>query len=288
MALLIVVFFLLNLKALYAHSVETTSLKISSVFDDNYAVTWGSNHVSFSLQGREIRLSMDNTSGSGFGSKAIYSTGFFHLKMKVPNRDSAGVVTAFYLSSHSNNHDELDFEFLGNLEGKPYTLQTNVFVNGHGNREQRFHLWFDPTEDFHDYRILWNPYQIVFFVDKRPIRIYKNMREAGVEYPSQPMQIIASLWDGDDWATDGGKVKTNWTYAPFFAYFRGFNVNGCPVHDSNPQDCYSSKYWWNSNKYRTLSPPQQKLYQRVRDKYLKYDYCKDRKRFPKPPPECPQ
>jgi xyloglucan:xyloglucosyl transferase len=65
------------------------------------------------------------------------------------------------LSSSTDKHDELDFEFLGNKEGKPITLQTNVYINGQGGREQRLTLWFDPTTDFHDYKILWNPYQVV-------------------------------------------------------------------------------------------------------------------------------
>lgn len=36
--------------------------------------------------------------GSGFGSKMSYGSGLFHLRIKVPDRNSAGVVTAYYVS----------------------------------------------------------------------------------------------------------------------------------------------------------------------------------------------
>ena len=65
------------------------------------------------------------------------------------------------LRSYTNNHDELDFEFLGG-KGQNYLLHTNVFTNGQGGREQRISLWFDPTEDFHDYQLIWNQHQVVY------------------------------------------------------------------------------------------------------------------------------
>ncbi|XP_042490363.1 xyloglucan endotransglucosylase/hydrolase protein 2-like isoform X2 [Macadamia integrifolia] len=258
-------------------------------FDTNYEITWGNDHVQSINQGREIQLSMDKSSGSGFQSKLSYGSGFFSLSIKLPGKDSAGVVTAFYLNSHTNNHDELDFEFLGNKQGKPYTLQTNVFANGVGDREQRIRLWFDPTADFHNYKILWNQHQIVFFVDTVPIRVYKNKTNIGVNYPTHAMQIEATLWDGSNWATDGGQTKADWSQAPFKANFQGFNINGCPSsQNSNTQPCYSSRYWWNSDKYWQLNSNQERAYEGVKRKYMTYDYCSDRSRYPSRPQECPQ
>ncbi|CAN0915395.1 Xyloglucan endotransglucosylase/hydrolase protein 2, partial [Linum grandiflorum] len=67
-------------------------------FDENYGVTWGYDHVSQINQGTEVQLSMDRSSGAGFASKVSYGSGFFRLRMKLPDRNSAGIVTAFYVS----------------------------------------------------------------------------------------------------------------------------------------------------------------------------------------------
>ncbi|KAL6500008.1 hypothetical protein OROGR_027918 [Orobanche gracilis] len=114
----------------------------------------------------------------------------------------------------------------------------------------------------------------------------------GVMYPTQAMQIQGSLWNGESWATDGGRTKTNWSCAPFVARFQGFNVVACPLRtpSDNIENCYASNddkgYWWNQEKYWRLNHNQQKQYEQVRVKYMNYDYCDDRERHPITPPEC--
>ena len=35
--------------------------------------------------------------GAGFESKLDYASGFFQIRIKIPNKDARGVVTAFYV-----------------------------------------------------------------------------------------------------------------------------------------------------------------------------------------------
>jgi len=70
-------------------------------------------------------------------------------------------MTILQLSSDQPKRDEIDFEFLGNVSGQPYILQTNVYADGNDDREERIYLWFDPTKNFHTYSVLWNLHQIV-------------------------------------------------------------------------------------------------------------------------------
>lgn len=62
------------------------------------------------------------------------------------------------------NHDELDFEFLGNVWGKQWRVQTNVYGNGSTSRgrEERYFLPFDPTKELHRYSILWTTDEIMY------------------------------------------------------------------------------------------------------------------------------
>ncbi|KAI4326377.1 hypothetical protein MLD38_031699 [Melastoma candidum] len=84
-----------------------------------------------------------------------------------------------------------------------------------------------------------------FYVDEIHIRVFENKTASdGVAYPVQPtyMYIQASLWNGDSWATDGGRTKANWSHAPYEVRFRGFGIDSCRT--SNISNCSSLDYWW--------------------------------------------
>ncbi|KAJ0030492.1 hypothetical protein Pint_14168 [Pistacia integerrima] len=269
------------------------SLMVASAgsLNENFDITWGDGRGKMINNGELLTLSLDKASGSGFQSKNEYLFGKIDMQLKLVTGNSAGTVTAYYLSSKGSSWDEIDFEFLGNLSGDPYILHTNVFSQGKGNREQQFYLWFDPTADFHTYSILWNPQRIVFSVDGTPIREFKNSESIGVPFPkNQPMRIYSSLWNADDWATRGGLVKTDWTQAPFTASYRNFKADACVWSNgkssctSNSPSSSSSNGAWLSQELDTTSQERLKW---VQKNYMIYNYCSDTKRFPQGlPAEC--
>uniref|UniRef100_A0A5B6ZAG9 Xyloglucan endotransglucosylase/hydrolase n=1 Tax=Davidia involucrata TaxID=16924 RepID=A0A5B6ZAG9_DAVIN len=264
-----------------------SSLMVASAgnFYQDFDLTWGDHRGKIFNGGQLLSLSLDKTSGSGFRSKNEYLFGRIDMQLKLVAGNSAGTVTAYYLSSQGPTHDEIDFEFLGNLSGDPYILHTNVFTQGKGNREQQFYLWFDPTRNFHTYSIVWNPQQIIFLVDNTPIRVFKNAERIGVPFPkNQPMRIYSSLWNADDWATRGGLVKTDWTKAPFTAYYRNFNAQTCAGSCTSTTPNSLPPGAWQTQE---LDPYGRRRLRWVQRNFMIYNYCTDFKRFPQGiPPEC--
>ncbi|XP_004494960.1 putative xyloglucan endotransglucosylase/hydrolase protein 1 [Cicer arietinum] len=259
----LLVFFLLAL--LYVNGAYEDNVP----FEQNYAMLWGQENIKVLDQSREVQLTLDQHSGSGFESWHKYGSGWFNMTIKLPKKDTTSVITTFYLQSDDGpTRDEIDFEFLGGNMEHPYIMHTNIFTNDQGGREQGIHLWFDPTADFHDYTLLWNQKQLVFFVDNIPIRVFKNTTQKGGKFPTQAMKILATIWSGT-WASHG--VPANWNDAPFEANYIGFRVNACQVPSN--QQCDSSMFWWNAHKFWDLNSRQKQALNNVRTQFLLYDYC---------------
>lgn len=131
-----------------------------------------------------------------------------------------------------------------------------------------------------------------FSVDDIPIRVFKNTEKKGVAYPkNQGMGVYGSLWNADDWATQGGRVKTNWSHSPFVATFRAFEIDAC---DLSGEDTVAAgakcgklaQCWWDKPAMRELNKSKKRQFKMVQSKHLVYDYCKDTARFTQMPKEC--
>ncbi|XP_027342798.1 xyloglucan endotransglucosylase/hydrolase 2-like [Abrus precatorius] len=243
-------------------------------FYEDFDNLFGDIRVDIKDEGKSMTLTMDEYSGSGIVSKNEFLFGRFDMQIKLVPGNSAGTVTAFYLSSQGSNHDEIDIEFLGNLSGDPYLLSTNVYADGVGGREMQFYLWFDPTEDFHTYSIDWNPERIIILVDNIPIRVMKNRQALGVPFPTkQPMRLYTTLWNGDSWATRWGAVKLDLSNAPFVAGFKNFNAYACVANRG--RSCKG----FNGGKNKGLDEESRQKMRKVHSKWVVYDYCRDLRRY---------
>ncbi|KAF2938247.1 hypothetical protein DAI22_03g104400 [Oryza sativa Japonica Group] len=208
-------------------------------FEEGYTQLFGDSNLMLHGDGKRVHISLDERTGAGFASQGAYHHGFFSASIKLPADHTAGVVVAFYMSNgdvYERTHDELDFEFLGNVRGREWRVQTNVYGNGStaAGREERYGLWFDPTQDFHRYAIRWSHDTIIFYVDETPIREVVRTASMGAQFPSKPMSLYATIWDGSSWATSGGRYKVNYKYAPYVAEFTDLLLHGCPAGSPPP------------------------------------------------------
>ncbi|KAK6931072.1 Glycoside hydrolase family 16 [Dillenia turbinata] len=264
--------------------------------NNSFSELFGRSNIHMVNNGSYVNLALDKSSGSGLVSKNRYYYGFFSAALKLPAGFSSGVVVAFYMSNadvHPHNHDEIDFELLGHEKRGEWALQTNIYGNGSTSigREEKFWLWFDPTEEFHQYSILWNNHHIVFLVDNIPIREVLHNTATSSLYPSKPMSIYATTWDGSDWATRGGKYPVNYQYAPFVTSLGEAEMIGCIVDEKDSPNACSKGHLWSldpveGDEFTKLSEQQMLGMQWARHKLMFYSYCQDSARYKVLPPEC--
>ena len=127
-----------------------------------------------------------------------------------------------------------------------------------------------------------------FLVDNVPVREFQRNSAYPSVFPSKPMSVYATIWDGSQWATHGGKYPVNYKYAPFVVSLTDVEMSGCVA---NPTGACSN----NSpagmdpvqgHEFAALSKEQLAAMDWARRKLMFYSYCKDTSRFKIMPPEC--
>ncbi|KAK6142659.1 hypothetical protein DH2020_023007 [Rehmannia glutinosa] len=262
-------------------------------FSQGFNPLYGERNIIPYESNNSVQIIMDETTSSGFHSKLMYAHGYFQTSLKLPENYTAGVVVAFYAC---NNHkypfhrDEIDFEFLGHIHGQKWILQTNFYGNGSTNRgrEERYDLWFDPSDDFHRYGILWTDNRITYYVDGVPIRHVKKVDAMGGDFPSKEVSLYGTIWNGSDWATGGGQYKLDLSYGPFIAKYSSFVLSGCPFDDTRTTVAQCDDYYLTNwvGLSSDMRPEERAQMHAFRRKLMTYSYCYDRKRYAVPLPEC--
>ena len=112
------------------------------------------------------------------------------------NQIQAGTVFAFFLyaaPTTGTNHDEIDFELVGNL---PNQFNTNIYGNeplGVGH-PQSIPYTFGTIADYHVYEIHWNANRVTWVVDGTQVRQVTTQSPI----PVGPMYIHLNAWVPDE------------------------------------------------------------------------------------------
>lgn len=178
------------------HKIDSRSWYVSNGWaNGNYqSCEWRADALSAS--GENLKFTVSNKGGKirpiGCGeirTKTAYSYGTYEARIKTVA--GTGLNTAFftYVGYPSKTiHDEIDFEFLGK---EPTMVELNYWVDGKPDPSKtKIKLGFDASKGFHDYKFVWTPTKISWFVDGKLVHETKD----GAVMPTHPQNLFMSLW----------------------------------------------------------------------------------------------
>lgn len=112
--------------------------------------------------------------------------GAFEIRMKLPMAPSS--ITGFFLYESPDFYYEIDIELYNDTTGK---MLLTTYADGKVRNENSTKISFDPTKEFHDYRIEYYENKVEFYIDNQFV---KGLSEG---FPKGQMRLMVNSWYPD-------------------------------------------------------------------------------------------
>lgn len=152
---------------------------------------------------------------------------FFWGRTEVIAKASRGTGIISSIMFLSDNLDEIDWEWKGGNH-------SHVFSNYFGKGQPDFHnggdhvVPGDPTNDYHNYTIVWTKDALDFYIDQAKVRTVLRKDNPKL-YPQTPMRISLGIWAGGDPSLPPGTREwaggdTDYSKGPYSFFVKSTHV----------------------------------------------------------------
>ncbi|MGB4659392.1 MAG: glycoside hydrolase family 16 protein, partial [Mobilitalea sp.] len=116
-------------------------------------------------------------------TKDLQTYGIYEARMKLPDAPSS--ITGVFLYMAPDYYYEIDIEVVNDSKG---TLYFTTYDNGEMRKHFAGTLGFDPTKEYHKYRMEYQEDLLSFYIDNVLIKEWKQ------GYPKAEMQLYINCW----------------------------------------------------------------------------------------------
>lgn len=134
----------------------------------------------------QIKMGRQTLTGGEVYTRDQQGYGIYEVSMKLPRAPSS--LTGFFFYEPPDFAHEIDIEVYNSQEGIFYLT---TYDQGRRSNTYEGRLGFDPTADFHRYRIDYSEAGVSFYIDDEWIRTWTK----GV--PKRPMRLMVNSWHPD-------------------------------------------------------------------------------------------
>lgn len=165
------------------------------------------NNVSLSNGAIRIKVPAGDLNGGEFGSIDYLKYGTYRTRMRVA--PWKGAITGFFLyHGNGGGGDEIDIELYHDGE---WQIAFTTWVKGNMTNTMKKAFEFDPSAEYHEYRIDFYPKQVRFFVDS------KLFQEFNSGLPEEAMRLLVNTWF-PNWLSGVAPATDQYTYIDWFQY----------------------------------------------------------------------